>query len=359
MDVPALEARARPLIDSVAYDYFAAGSDDEVTLRDNEAAWRRIRFLPHVLRDVSSVSTTTSVLGADLATPILVAPMAAQRMAHPDGERAMARAAAATGTVMIVSTMATVAMEDVTAAAPGAPRWFQIYVHRDREMSADLVHRAAAAGYEAIVLTVDLPVLGRRRKDEINRFELPPDMRMENLAVSIESMHGSGLGEYSDAAFDPALTFEDIGWIRSLTDLPVVVKGVMRADDAAACVEAGAAAVVVSNHGGRQLDGVVASADALEPIVDAVAGRVPVLVDGGIRGGYDVAKALCLGASAVLVGRPLLWGLAVGGAEGAEAVLAELTSEAQRSMALLGVTSVDGLDRTLLARDRAKPESCE
>jgi 4-hydroxymandelate oxidase len=348
MDTDALEQRARSLIEPMAYDYFAAGSDDEITARDNVEAWRRIRFLPHVLRDVSSVSTSAHLFGTDLPAPILIAPMAAQRLAHPEGERAMARAAAEAGTVMIVSTMATVAMEEVAAAAPGAPRWFQFYVHRDREMSADLVRRAADAGYEAVVLTVDLPVLGRRRKDEINRFELPEGMQMENLAVSIDSMHGSGLGEYSDAAFDPSLTFDDIEWVRSIADLPVIVKGVMRPDDADSCVAAGADAIVVSNHGGRQLDGVVATADALPPIVDAVAGRVPVLVDGGIRGGYDVARALCLGADAVLVGRPLLWGLAVGGARGAQAVLDELKSELTRSMALLGVTSVGDLDRSLL-----------
>jgi 4-hydroxymandelate oxidase len=349
MDTEALEARARPLIDAKAFDYFVAGSDDEVTLHDNVAAWRRVRFLPHVLRDVSDVTTDTEVLGTRLSAPIIVAPMAAQRMAHDEGELAMARAAAAARTVMIVSTMATVALEDVASAAPGAPRWFQFYVHRDREMSADLVRRAAAAGYEAVVLTVDLPVLGRRRKDEINRFELPQGMRMENLAISIDSMHGSGLGEYSDAAFDSSLTFEDIAWVRSIADLPVIVKGVMRADDAGRCVDAGADGIVVSNHGGRQLDGVVATADALGPIVEAVGGRIPVLVDGGIRGGYDVAKAVCLGADAVLVGRPLLWGLAVGGADGARDVFDELRSEFVRSMALLGVTEPSALDRSLLA----------
>lgn len=349
MDVEALEQLAQPRIDPMAYDYFVAGSDDEVTRDDNLAAWRRIRFLPHVLRDVSSVSTAVSLLGADLRSPILVAPMAAQRMAHDEGERAMARAAAAEGSVMIVSTMATVSMEEVAAAAPDGHRWFQFYVHRDRAMSADLVRRAADSGYEAVVLTVDLPVLGRRRRDEINRFELPEGMRMENLAISIESMHGSGLGEYSDAAFDPSLTFDDIGWVKSVVDLPVVVKGVIRSDDAVRCVESGADGIVVSNHGGRQLDGVVATADALPAVVDAVEGRVPVLVDGGIRGGYDVAKALCLGADAVLVGRPMLWGLAVRGADGAAAVLRELTTELARSMALLGVTAVSDLGRGLLS----------
>jgi 4-hydroxymandelate oxidase len=349
VDVDALAARAQPLIDTMAYEYFAAGSDDEDTLRDNVEAWRRIRFLPHVLRDVSSVTTTANVLGTAVSSPILFAPMAAQRMAHPDGERAMAVAASEADTVMIVSTMATTSLEETAAAAPGASRWFQFYVHRDREMSADLVLRAVAAGYEAVVLTVDLPVLGRRRRDEINRFELPSGMRMENLAVSIESMQGSGLGEYSDAAFDASLSFDDIGWIRSLTDLPIVVKGVLRSDDAVASVQAGADAVIVSNHGGRQLDGVVASADALPAIVDALDNTVPVLVDGGIRGGYDVARALALGATAVLVGRPFLWGLAVGGSEGARGVFDEFASEFVRTMALLGVTSVDQLDRSLLA----------
>lgn len=348
MDVAALEALARPLIDRMAYDYFVAGSDDEVTLHDNEAAWRRLRFLPHVLRDVSNVTTGISLFGAELASPILVAPMAAQRMAHDDGERAMARAAAAVGSVMIVSTMATVTMEEVAAAAPDGHRWFQFYVHRDRAMSGDLVRRAVDSGYEAVVLTVDLPVLGRRRRDEINRFELPEGMRMENIAVSIDSMHGSGLGEYSDAAFDASLTFEDIEWVKSF-GLPVIVKGVVRADDAARCVDAGADGIVVSNHGGRQLDGVVATADALPAVVDAVGGGAKVLVDGGIRGGYDVAKALCLGADAVLLGRPVLWGLAVGGDEGAAGVLAEMTTEFRRSLALLGVTEPEALDRDLIA----------
>lgn len=347
MDADALEARARPLIEPSAYDYYAGGSDDEITLSENLAAWRRIRLLPRVLRDVSSVSTATSLLGTGIDTPILIAPMAAQKLAHDEGETGMARAAAGTGTIMVVSTMATTSLEDVATAASGAPLWFQFYVHRDRDLSADLVRRADAAGYEAVVLTVDLPVLSKRRKDVANRFDLPDGMLMENLAVSITSMHGSGLGEYTDQAFDPALTFDDIGWLGSLTDLPVIVKGVLRPDDAVACVDAGAAAVIVSNHGGRQLDAAIASADALPAVVEAIGGRVPVLVDGGIRGGYDVAKAMCLGASAVLVGRPLLWGLAIDGAAGARAVLDELTSELARTLALLGVTSVDDLDGDL------------
>ncbi len=348
MDVAALEARARPLIDASAYDYFAGGSDDEVTLARNEQAWRDVELAPHVLRDVSEIDMATSVLGADLSLPLLIAPMAAQRLAHPEGEEAMARAAAESGVAMVVSTMATVSLEDVAGAAPG-PKWFQFYCHRDRDLSGDLLQRAAAAGYDAIVLTVDLPVISKRRKDEENQFDLPPGMKMENIHASLQSVHGSGLGEYTDAAFDPTLTEKDIEWIISLTGLPVLVKGVLRSDDAIRAVDAGAAGVIVSNHGGRQLDGAVASARALPAVAAAVGDGVPILVDGGIRGGYDILKAIALGADAVLLGRPLLWGLAVGGAEGAAAVLAEFADEFRRTMALCGVTSVDQIDGDLIA----------
>lgn len=348
MDVAALEARARAILDPVAYDYFAGGADDEVTLRDNEAAWGRVRLLPKVLRDVSSVSTEATVLGSSLASPILIPPMAAQMLAHAEGEAAMARAAAKSGTLMVVSTMATVTLEEVAAASPGAALWFQVYVHRDRDLTAGLLERAVAAGYRAVAFTVDVPVLARRRKDEANRFELPEGLTMANLGRRIESSHGSGLAEYSEV-FDPALTPDDIGWIAEQTRLPVVVKGVLRADDAVRAVDAGAAAVVVSNHGGRQLDGAVATADALAAVVGAVDGRVPVLVDGGIRSGTDILKALALGASAVLVGRPLLWGLAVGGSDGVVDVIGELDAELERAMALCGVTVIDEIDRSLIA----------
>ncbi len=349
MDVSALEEAAKAVLTRSAYDYYAGGADDEITLADNVAAWHRVRFLPHVLTDVSAVTTGTTLLGTPLETPILIAPMAAQRLAHPDGERAMARVAAGTGSIMVVSTMATVSLEDVAAEVPRAPLWFQCYVHRDRAFSESLLRRAAAAGYRAVVLTVDLQVVSRRRRDERNHFELPDGVRMENVDVSMKSLHGSALAEYSNVAFDPALTPDDIGWIASVTGLPVIVKGVLRADDAVRATDAGAAAVIVSNHGGRQLDGAVASADALPAVVDAVGDRVPVLVDGGIRGGYDVVKALAIGARAVLVGRPFLWGLAVGGYEGAAAVMAELTGEVRRSLTLAGLTSPAAADRSLLA----------
>lgn len=349
MDIDALEARAREVLDPMAYDYYASGADDEITVHDNRAAWQRVRLLPRVLRDVSTLSTEVTILGTPMAAPILIAPMAAQRLAHDEGEAGMARAAAESGTVMVVSTMATTTAEEVAAAVPGAPRWFQLYVQRDRHFTEALLRRVADSGYGAIVLTVDLPVLGRRRRDEINQFEFPDGITMANLDVGLESAGGSALAEHADAAFAAGLVPEDIGWVAEVTGLPVLVKGVLRADDAEQCITAGAAGVVVSNHGGRQLDGAIATADALPPIVDAVAGRAPVLVDGGIRGGYDVLKAIALGADAVLVGRPFLWGLATGGSAGAAAVMTELIDEFRRAMALCGCRTVDEIDRSLIA----------
>ena len=349
MDHEALEARAREIMSAAAYEYVAGGSDDEITLAANLAAWRDVRLLPHVLNDVSTVTHATSLLGDEMSAPVLVAPMATQRLAHDEGEKAMARGAARTGTVMVVSTMATVTLEDIARAAPGGTRWFQFYVHRDRSLSADLVRRAEASGCSAVVLTVDVPVLSNRRREAEHHFQLPEGMTVANLDTSLESREGSGLAEYTNAAFDPGLTPDDIGWIKSLVDLPVAVKGVLRPDDAARAIDAGADAVIVSNHGGRQMDGAVATAAALPAVVDGVAGRVPVLVDGGIRGGNDVFKALALGASAVLVGRPLYWALAAGGADGVAAYLERLQAELARAMALCGVRNLGEIDRSLLA----------
>ena len=348
MDSARLEALARPRIDPTAFDYYAGGADDELTLRANEAAWRGIEFLPHVLRDVSEVDSRVTLLASDLPAPVLIAPMAAQRLAHPEGEIAMARAAAAAGTVMVVSTLSTVSLEDVAAAAPQSPRWFQLYCHKDRGITRDLLRRAREANYRAVVLTVDLPVVGRRRRDEINGFALPHDMAMVNVAVTMHRAEGSALAGYGDAAFDRTITPADLAWIAEASGMPVMVKGVLRADDARAVIEEGAAGVIVSNHGGRQLDGAMATARALPAVAEAVAGRVPVLVDGGIRGGYDVVKAIALGAKAVLVGRPLLWGLAVGGDTGVSAVLEELTSELHRTMALCGAAKLDDIERDLV-----------
>jgi 4-hydroxymandelate oxidase len=364
IDLSSLEQMAAQRLDQAAFDYFRGGADDETTIAANLAAWRRLSLRPHVLRDVSNVSVGTSVLGAPVRSPVLVAPTAYHELADAGGESATARAAGACGSVMVLSTFATQTLETVAAAAPDADRWFQLYVHKDRGWTRELVERAVAAGYRAIVLTVDFPVLGYRRRDERNAFALPPDMVLAHSPqVSPRQEEGttatrSALAAHARAQVDPAVTFEDIGWLREVSGLPVVTKGVLRGDDAAACVRAGAAAVAVSNHGGRQLDGAVATADALPEVVDAVTATgttAEVYVDGGIRCGADVLRALALGARAVMVGRPVLYGLAVGGEAGVRDVLDTLTEELVRAMALCGTSELDALDRDLIA---AGPSSC-
>jgi 4-hydroxymandelate oxidase len=344
----ALEDEARRLLPPEVYDYLAGGAEDERTLEDNVAAWARLRLRPRILRDVSDVDVETTVLGIRVRLPVLVAPVAFHRLAHPDGELAVARASAAAGSLMIVSTRASTALEDIAAAAPTPPLWFQVYVLQDRQWTADLVTRAAAAGYRALVLTGDTPQVGHRRRDAANDFVLPPGVGMANLPA------GTGLAmadvdDYPGALQSPAVTFDDIGWLASISRLPVVVKGVLRADDALRCIDAGASALVVSNHGGRQLDGAVAGADALPEVVSAADGKVEVYVDGGIRRGTDVVKALALGARAVLVGRPVLWGLATAGAAGAQGVLDQLGAELARDMALAGACTVSELTPDLVA----------
>lgn len=354
MDVAALRERARELIDPVAFDYYVSGADDEVTLADNEAAWQRLKLLPKVLRDVSAVDPSTTVLGERIPSPLIVAPTAYHRLAHDEGEAATGRGVAAAGTVMCVSTLATVSLEDVAAAAPDAARWFQLYIRKDRSFTEDLVARAKATGYRALVLTVDLPVFGRRWRDERNNFTLPDGMIMANLDAPAPNVEGSGLAAYAEDEFDRTLTFDDISWLREVGDLPVVVKGVLRGDDAAACANAGAAAVIVSNHGARQLDTAAATADALPAVVEAVGDSAEVYVDGGIRRGTDIVKALALGARAVLVGRPVLWGLATGGADGVRAVLDELTSEFVRALTLCGTPTPQHVTADLLTRSNTQ-----
>ena len=355
MDVAALAAQARELIDAGAYDYYAGGADDEVTLVENETAWQRLRLRPKVLRDVGSVDPSTTVLGQHVAAPLLVAPTAYHRMAHDEGECATARGVAAAGTLMCVSTLATVSLEDVAAAAPDAPRWFQLYIRRDRGVTEELVQRAVGAGYSAIALTVDVPVLGRRWRDERNDFSLPDGMQMANFGAAPPKVEGSGLAAYADAEFDPSLTFDDIGWLADLSGLPVIVKGVMRGDDALRCIESGASGIVVSNHGARQLDTTVPTAEALRDVAESVGDRAEVYVDGGIRRGTDVVKALALGARAVMVGRPILWGLATGGADGVRGVLIELIEEFTRALMLCGAPTPADITPDLLRTRSANP----
>jgi 4-hydroxymandelate oxidase len=345
-----LEREARLVIGEMAYAYFAGGADDERLLTGNVEAWGHWQLHPRVLAGVSSVSTATTVLGSPVASPVGIAPTAIQGLAHPEGEVATARGAAAAGALLILSSLATCRLEDVASAVPPeAVRWMQIYVLRDRARTVDLVARTVAAGYRALVLTVDAPVSGLRLREWRTGVHLPDDLALPNLVGdSTSSAREGGFMAVVTNELEPALTLDDIEWLGGLSELPVVVKGVQRADDAVRCVDAGAVGVVVSNHGARQLADAPATADILGEVVDAVGGRAEVYVDGGVRRAPDVAKALALGARAVLVGRPSLWALATGGADGVAGLLGWFESELRRAMALCGAATVDGLDRSLV-----------
>ena len=339
------EAAARERLPEATWGYYSSGADDERTLAENRAAWSRIRILPNVLVDVTRRSTASTALGQEIAAPLAIAPMAFHRLACEDGELATVRAAGACGVPMVLSTMSNVAVEDVVAAAT-APVWFQLYVSKDRAASDDVVARAEAGGCSALVVTVDVPVLGRRRADERVGFHLPDHLELPNLhglqvGVTTPPPKGhSAIADFTKRTLDPSLSFADIERFASRTRLPVVVKGVLRADDARKAFDHGARAVVVSNHGARQLDTVPATAEVVGEIASAVGNQGEVWVDGGIRAGTDMFKALALGARAVLVGRPVLWGLAVDGQSGAERVLSLLLDEFDRTLALAGCPTV-------------------
>jgi 4-hydroxymandelate oxidase len=346
-----MEAEARQRIGEMAYAYYSGGSGDERLLAENVAAWSHWQLHPHVLAGISEVQTATTLLGTPVSAPVVIAPTAIQGLAHPDGEKATALGAASVGALMVLSSLATCSLEDVARSAPDAPRWMQIYILRDRARTKDLVDRAATNGYGALVLTVDAPVSGLRLRELRGGVHLPDDLSLPNLAGnSTDRAHEGGFMAVVSREFEPALTPDDIGWLAGLSGLPVVAKGVQRADDAVRCVEAGAAAIVVSNHGARQLDDAPATADILAEIVDAVGSRAEVYVDGGVRRPPDVVKALALGARAVLIGRPQLWALATGGAEGIATLLQWYTSELRRTMALCGAATVEGIDRSLVRR---------
>ena len=347
------EALARERMHPAAYDYYAGGAGDEWTLAENGRAFERLTFRPRVLVDVSCVNTSVELLGQRLSCPVLLAPTAFNRLAHPDGELAAARAAAAVGTVMVVSTFSTWSLEEISAAA--SPLWFQLYVHKDREVTRDLVQRAHAAGYRALVVTVDVPVLGRRDRDVRNRFMLPAGINIKNFDRYAERAGRTidwrtDFGAYIKEQLDPSLDWDAVAWIKSLSPLPLVLKGILSAEDARLAVGAGVQALVVSNHGGRQLDGLPATIDALVPIVDAVGQDTTILMDGGVRRGTDVLKALAVGARAVLVGRAYLWGLAAGGEAGVRQVLDTLKTELETAMALTGRPTLAAIDASLVTR---------
>jgi 4-hydroxymandelate oxidase len=355
-NLDSLELLARERLEPMLFDYIAGGAGDEWTLHENRAAWARFALLPRMLRGVGGRDLSTTVLGAPVSFPVLVPPMGFHGLCHADAEEATARASAAEKTVFVASTVSNRTMEAIAQAGEGGSRWFQLYVYRDRAITRSLVERAAAAGYSALCLTVDTPLAGLRERDRRNQLRMPAHLELANFPSTHTAMHhtgggaGSSLAAYIHSQWDPTLTWSDVDWLRSISPMPVVVKGVLAPDDARLAVEHGAAAVLVSNHGGRQLDHVPAAITVLEEVVDAVAGNAEVFLDGGVRRGTDVLIALALGARAVLVGRPILWGLTLGGADGVRAVLDHLRMELDLAMALAGCRTVADVRRELVVR---------
>lgn len=344
---------AKQQLEPMTLDYYRSGAGDEITLRENRLAINRYQLRPKMLVDVSQRDLKTTILGQSLAIPILIAPMAFQCLAHPEGELATAEAAANSGAVMVLSTMSTKSLEVVATKKQHTPQWFQLYIHRDRALTQALVQRAEKAGYNALCLTVDAPMLGNRECDRRNQFTLPKTLELANLVsmkelVIPKTTEESGLFDYFAQQIDPSITWKDLEWLQSITTLPVLVKGILRGDDGLKAYEYGAKGIIVSNHGGRQLDGAITTFEALPEIVDRVGDKIDILVDGGIRRGTDILKALALGAKAVLVGRPILWGLAAEGAKGVAHVLKLLQEELDLAMALSGCASIKDIDPSLL-----------
>lgn len=343
---------ARSTLSKDVCDYFEGGALDEITLRENTAGWERLKLYYRVLAGVGKRDMQTTVLGQPISMPIVVAPTAFHKLACEAGEIAAAKAAKAAGTLFILSSLSNTAMEAVFAEA-ASPRWFQLYVYKDRAITLELVRRAEAAGAEAIVLTVDAPGLGTRERDARNSFRLPDGLAVENLAPlgkgQMPEVSGSGLAAYVRDNFKSDLGFDDLDWLCGSTRLPVVVKGVCRGDDARRVATHGAKAIVVSNHGGRQLDTAPATCEVLPHVVEAAGDLCEIYVDGGIRRGSDVLKAVALGARAVLVGRPVLWGLCVDGEQGAVQVLEILRRELDEAMLLCGCTKLSDIGPWLLA----------
>lgn len=347
-NVSEYEKLAKEMLPKMVYDYFASGAEDQWTLQENRNAFSRILIQPRILIDVSHIDLTTTVLGFKISMPIMIAPSAMQKMAHPDGEYATARAASAAGTIMTLSSWATSSVEEVASTGDGV-RFFQLYVMKDRYVVTQLVRRAERAGFKAIVVTVDTPRLGRREADIKNRFTLPPHLTLKNFEGldirKIDRTNDSGLASYVASQVDRSLNWKDLQWLQSITQLPILLKGVLTAEDARLAIQAGVAGIIVSNHGARQLDYVPATIMVLEEIVKAVQGRIPVFLDGGVRRGTDVFKALALGASGVFIGRPVVFSLAVDGEAGVRKVLEMLRDEFELAMALSGVRSLNEINR--------------
>lgn len=351
------EDAAQKRLSKMAYDYVAEGAGDEITLRRNRECLSAIRLKPSVLMDVSRLDTHLELFGQKLDFPILLAPAAFQKLFNPDGEIATARGAAAAGATLVVSTVATTSIEDIGKSTRG-PLWFQLYVQRDRGFTRELVQRAEAAGCRALCITVDSPVPGLRNREMRDEFHMPPGLSPENLkgmkSEATRQSDGSNAEQKSifNLLMDPKLTWEEVDSIRRYTKIPVLLKGILNPDDARRAVQHEVDGIIVSNHGGRQLDTVPATIEALPRVIESVEGRIPVLMDGGIRRGTDVIKALAFGARAVLIGRPYLWGLAVDGASGVEQVIRILHNEFLTTMALCGTPNIPAITQNILWQDR-------
>jgi len=347
------EKASQLLLEPSANDYYRSGAMDEHTLSDNINAFQRIKLLPRVLNDVSNVDTQVDLSGSTLSSPLIISPTAFLGMAHPDGELAVARAAHSSNSIMICSTMSNSPIEDITAASD-AEIWFQLYVYKDKEATLALIDRAKKAGCKAIVITVDAPFLGQREHDVRNEFQLPEHLHLSNLQAldksTLPNKDGhSGLAHYFENMIDKSLTWHNIKWLKEQANMPVYLKGILHPKDAALAVEYGVDGIIVSNHGGRQLDGAISSIDALPAIAGAINKQIPIIMDGGIRRGSDILKALALGAQCIGVGRPVIWGLSHSGQEGVEDVLRILQSELSLAMALAGCASIADISSELIA----------
>ena len=346
------EQLARDKLSKSVYDYYAGGADDGITLRENRVAFERLQLLPRVLVDVSQRDISTTLLGKQIPAPIVIAPMALAGMAHPLAEMAIALGAG--GIPMTLSTLSSTRLEDL-AATEATPLWFQLYVYRDRDITRKLVERAEAAGYQALVVTVDVAAVGNRERDRRNRFRIPEGVTLKNLEdVSrdkvVDAADNSAIAAYISAQIDPALTWQDIAWLRSITNLPIIIKGILSPADARLAVEHEVAGIIVSNHGGRQLDTVPAAIELLPAIVAQVGDHLEIMLDSGIRRGTDILKALALGAKAVMVGRPIMWGVAVSGEAGVRQILEILRTEFDTALALSGCTRVSDITPDLIWR---------
>ncbi|XP_049887557.1 uncharacterized protein LOC126381968 [Pectinophora gossypiella] len=357
ISVKELEDAALEKLPKNARDYYKSGATDEHTLAENRRSFQRLRILPRCLVGVEKFNLGTKVLGYEVSMPVGISPSAMQRMAHPDGELANVKAAQAERVIYTLSTIATSSIEEVAEAAPDAIKWFQLYIYNDREVTRELVTRAEKAGFKAIVLTVDTPLFGLRRADVRNKFTLPSHLKLANfeghLSTKIHATgNGSGLNEYVNNLFDKSLTWKDIKWLKSITKLPIVAKGILRGDDAVKAVEAGCSGILVSNHGARQLDGVPTTIEALPEIVEAVKNyNVEVYLDGGVMTGTDVYKALALGAKMVFVGRPALWGLAVGGQAGVQKMLSIFRTELEYTLQIAGTPIVADITKDMVRHE--------